>query len=639
MLLAFAGGLLVRGFFAHDPVPVSEGESAADFYSCSMHPQIRQPGPGKCPICAMDLIPVSRGQDDGLGPRELVMSPRAVKLAEIETVPVVRRHVTAELRMVGKVEYDETRLSTITARVPGRLDRLYVDYTGIEVKEGDHLVKLYSPELLQAQEELLSALKTSNELRDSANEYLKERTMESVISSREKLRLWGLTEEQIQEIETRGNVNDHMTLFSPVSGIVVNKNAVEGMYVQTGTEIYSIANLSRVWVKLDAYETDLPWLHYGQEVEFITQAYPGEVFRGQIAFIDPVLNARTRTVKIRVNLPNPEGRLKPDMFVRAVVKSQIAKQGRVMNPELAGKWISPMHPEIIKDQPGECDICGMDLVSAESLGYVSAETDTAPLVIPKTAPLITGKRAVVYIDKGRGKYEGREIVLGQRAGDFYLVESGLEEGEEVVVKGNFKIDSAIQIQARPSMMNPDEGSSDPTMHTTEGIHPAIREIKPIPVPESFLHSWRDLIDVYLQIKDDLSHDRLPAMEIRKENLTHALEAINGSDLPDEAQEAWAQQLETFQSTLQILGEATTIVSVRDAFEPFSNQLILAVKQFGADQDLFLFHCPMAFKGRGGYWIQDKEGTENPYYGSSMFSCGDLVKPLTDQTGHEGHHHE
>jgi Cu(I)/Ag(I) efflux system membrane fusion protein len=233
------------------------------------------------------------------------------------------------------------------------------------------------------------------------------------------------------------------------------------MYVQTGTKIYTIADLSQLWVKLDAYESDMMWVRYGQEVEFFTESYPGEVFKGTISFIDPVLNARTRTVKLRVNVANPDGKLKPEMFVRAVVRAKVAQGGRVMAKAMAGKWICPMHPDVVKDTMGSCDICGMDLVTTESLGYVKVDAPkVAPLVIPASAPLITGKRAVVYVQLPKTEkptYEGREVVLGPRAGDYYLVKEGLAEGEIVVTNGNFKIDSALQIQAKPSMMSP-EGS-------------------------------------------------------------------------------------------------------------------------------------------------------------------------------------
>jgi len=442
----------------------SEEQAKIKYWTCSMHPQIRQPKPGKCPICAMDLIPVmSESQSEDEGPRDLKLSENAQKLAEIEVASVERKFVSVEVKMLGKIEYDETRLADVAARVPGRLDRLYVDYTGMPVKKGDHLVDIYSPELLSAQEELFQSLKAVKTLEKSSIESIKETAQKTVEAVREKLRLWGLTKEQIEEIEKGGKPSDHITIYSPIGGIVIQKNAVEGMYVDTGTQIYTIADLSQVWVKLDAYESDVEWIRYGQEIEFQAESYPGEVFKGKIAFIDPVLNEKTRTVKVRVNVPNPDGRLKPEMFVRAVVHSKVALGGKVMDESLVGKWICPMHPEIVKDEAGSCDICGMPLVSAESLVYVAVDSKP-PIIIPASAPLITGKRAVVYIavkDK-QGVYEGREVVLGPRAGDFYVVKEGLNEGENVVINGNFKIDSAVQILAKPSMMSPEGGEPVPT---------------------------------------------------------------------------------------------------------------------------------------------------------------------------------
>ena len=643
---AFLMGLLVRGCFAnqaqdshkHD----AEAANVALFYTCSMHPQVQLPDPtAKCPFCGMNLIPVTAGSGQEDGPRELTLSPRAMKLAEVETTVVERRFVTADVRMVGKVEYDETKLAYITAWVPGRLDRLYVDYTGVSVNEGDHLVYLYSPDLLAAQEELFQSMSTANDLKKSTSSYLRGQSRVSIESAKEKLRLWGLSERQIDEIRRKGTPTDHITINSPISGIVMHKNAVEGMYVQTGTRIYTIVDLSRVWVKLDAYESDLTWLHYGQEVEFRTEAYPGEIFKGKIAFIDPILNPNTRTVKIRVNLPNPDGKLKPNMFVRATVKSRVAQAGKVMDPGLAGKWISPMHPEIVKDEPGQCDICGMNLVSAESLGYVSAETGTkqAPLVIPASAPLITGKRAVVYVEKEPGKYEGREIELGPRAGDYYLVQSGLEEGEQVVVKGNFKIDSAIQILAKPSMMNPEGGGPAPGhQHGTPAVtpgtgrhdgHESATMTEAFHVPESFRQQLGSAVSVYLELQRAFSHDELEQAKRGAEKFRVAVDAIDMSLLDGPAHMAWMKFLNDLKQGADRMLAASEIKDARQAFEPVSNALIGAVRQFGnsGNQPLFVYHCPMAFGGRGGDWMQSKQGTENPYYGSRMFQCGTLKETL------------
>ena len=333
-------GALLRGGHKgveHADPHGEEHASEPTAWTCSMHPQFKLPTPGKCPICFMDLIPLEMDDLDGGGGRELTVSEHAKALMEIETVAVERKFVAADVRMVGKIDYDETRVSHVTAWIPGRLDRLFVDYTGVSVKKGDHMVSLYSPELLGAQQELLQSVRAVAELDQSDVSSVKDTAIQTVAAVREKLRLWGVTPEQIGAIEKRGTPIDHMTIYSPSSGVVVHKNAQEGMYVKTGTKIYTVADLSQVWVRLDAYESDLMWLRYGQHVEFTTEAYPGDVFEGTVAFIDPVLTQSTRTVKIRVNVANAGMKLKPGMFVRAVVRASVAAAGTVMAPDMAGK--------------------------------------------------------------------------------------------------------------------------------------------------------------------------------------------------------------------------------------------------------------------------------------------------------------
>lgn len=482
VVLLVAAGLVVGYAVAPAALSTPTSETAAQSkagkaqkWYCSMHPQIIRDRPGLCPICEMKLIPMPQGMATDAAPRELAVSEAAAKLMDIQTSPVERRFVANEVRMVGKVQYDETRVKHITAWVPGRLDRLYVDFTGTTVRKGDHMVYLYSPELISAQAELLQAAKAEKNAGQSTSDYLAQSATATLEASREKLRLLGLTPGQIGEIEQSGEPLTHLTIYAPIGGVVIQKMVSEGMYVNTGTPIYTVADLSQLWVLLDAYESDLPWIRYGQEVQFTTEAYPGQTFSGRISFIDPVLDPKTRTVKVRVDVPNADGKLKPEMFIRAVVASRVALGGKVMDPELAGKWICPMHPSVVKSQPGACDICGMDLVTTESLGYVAADApEQPPLVIPKTAPLITGKRAVVYVKKPDAQtpiFEGRDVVLGSRAGDYYLVVSGLQEGEQVVTNGNFKIDSALQIQAKPSMMNP-QGGAMPMGHQHGPVVPS-----------------------------------------------------------------------------------------------------------------------------------------------------------------------
>ncbi len=365
-ILAFSFGAL----FFNGEQPVTDlhdhSQSAkADeptVWTCSMHPQIKLPKSGKCPICFMDMIPLDTGPGDDVGPRQLRMSETAKSLARIQTTPAEYAFAEAEIRMVGKVTYDETKLSFITAWVPGRLDRLYADFTGITVKKGDHMVSMYSPELLAAQEELLQSISAIEALGRSASSVLKSTADATLMATREKLRLFGLSADQIEAIETNQMPSDHLTINAPIGGIVIHKDAQEGMYVKTGTRIYTIADLTKLWVMFEAYESDLPWLRYGQQVSFTSLSFPGESFEAIISFIDPVVNPKTRTVQVRAVIENKNLKLKPDMFVRGFVKSRIDGTGRVIDDYLAGKWISPMHPEIVKSGPGKCDVCGMDLV-------------------------------------------------------------------------------------------------------------------------------------------------------------------------------------------------------------------------------------------------------------------------------------
>jgi len=568
-------------------------------WTCSMHPQIRQPKPGQCPLCGMDLIPVTDSSgDEAGGPTELRLSAKARKLAEIQTTLVERRKVTAEVRMVGKVDYDETRLSYITAWVPGRLDRLYVNYTGVQVHKGDPMVSLYSPELLTAQEELIQAVETVRKLEASEVTVVKRTAGEMVDATRDKLRLWGLTPSQIAEIEQRGTASDHITVYAPTSGVVVQKNAFEGEYVKTGARIYTIADLSQVWIQLDAYESDLQWIRPGQEVEFSAEAYAGETFTGKVAFIDPILNSRTRTAKVRVNLENPGGKLKPEMFVRAVVQAQ-------PDPETG---------------------------------------EESPLVIPVTAPLITGKRAVVYVEKEPGLYEGREVVLGSRAGDHYMVKEGLEEGERVVSKGNFKIDSAIQILARPSMMNPEGGGPVPGHDHGGRVAGAMGEdttpsFKTYKTPAEFKNQIDGVYAAYLKIHHALSRDDFETSRAAAAELAGALEATDMNLLKEPAHSAWMKELMRLGNGADGIKAGKDISGARDSFKPLSESMYAAVKQFGTggEEPVYRFFCSMAFDNRGAHWLQSNKELENPYWGSMMFRCGEMTETLVAGPAAEHNH--
>ncbi|MBN1863639.1 MAG: efflux RND transporter periplasmic adaptor subunit, partial [Victivallales bacterium] len=527
------------------------------------------------------------------------------------TAVAARRFVAVEVRLFGKVGHNEITMSHITARFPGRIDRLFVNYTGMSVAKGDKIAEVYGPELLVAQQEVFQALKLKQG--GAGLGEVGERTLASV---REKFRYWGFPDTEVDDIIARGEVSQRLTIRAPISGIVVEKNVVEGRYFDIGDALFTISDLRTVWINLDAFEIDIPWLRYGQEVRFETDASPGRVYKGRVAFIQPVLDETSRTVKVRLNAENLDGSLRPGTFVRAVLRARFADDGTLIEPSLSGKWISPMHPEIVKDKPGKCDICGVDLVDAASLGMAVTERGfRAPLVIPESAPLLAGRRAVVYVETGKGVYEGREVVLGPKAGGHYVVKSGLEEGDRVVVKGAFKIDSSLQLLARPSMMSQD-GNDESGANDRAGSATLMHS-----VPREFAESLRAVHNAYFTLQKSLAGDDFANSAAAARELVQALDGADGGVLDAYASEDWDELGRRLRFSALRVRDSGDIADARAAFLDLSAAMELLVLKFGSDRKVYKMHCPMAFDDKGADWLQDDEHLLNPYYGAVMLRCG------------------
>ncbi|KPL19340.1 MAG: hypothetical protein AMJ92_03370 [candidate division Zixibacteria bacterium SM23_81] len=415
------------------------------YWTCGMHPSVRvmpeeyKKGQTKCPICNMDLVSVSKGEEapGEEGQVVLKLSPRAQKLASIATSEVTYRPLLKEIRTVGKIDYDERKWAYVASRVPGRIDKLFVDFTGVTVKQGEPLVWFYSPALVSTQEEYLLALETLVKVKGSHLQEVIENAESLVKSTEKRLLLWGITENQVKELQEKKEAETHMTIYAPMSGTVIHKTALEGKYVKEGENIYHIADLSYVWMFADIYEEDISWIKLGQEVKITSIAYPGDVFTGTISFVNPYLDEKTRSVKIRVDVPNPDEKLKPGMYVDAFIKAPISDRRGIY-------YTCPMHPEVISAKPGECPECGMYLKKIEG---------DLVLAVPKSAILDVGTRKLVYIDQSAGRYEAREVKLGpeaelllqEKSEPFFPVLEGLAEGDKVVARANFLIDSQSQL--------------------------------------------------------------------------------------------------------------------------------------------------------------------------------------------------
>ncbi len=590
--VAFGLGFLIRGgesatgtFHAEES---HAEESHAERWTCSMHPQIILPSNDqKCPICFMDLILLEEDNQSGLEPNELSLSPEAAALAQVGTSLVQRRFVSREVSLVGKVSVDETRLREVTARFGGRLDRLHLATTGVLVKRGMKLAEIYSPEIYGAQAELQTAVQALAHAGEGPSATGALRLVESV---KKRLQLLGLDSKQVSRIAGGEDLDEYLTVVAPFDGVVLRRVATEGQYVKTGSVLYALADLSSVWITLDAYERDLQWLRLGQTVEFSIRSYPGLKFSGEILFMDPVLNEKTRTVEVRVQVENHDGLLKPGMLVSAEVEAVLDVFGQPVDPNQVAE---------------------------------------PPLVVPSSAPLLTGRRAVVYVKLPGGEqpvYQGRVVTLGPRAGEYYLVIEGLQEGEEVVTRGAFKIDSALQILARPSMMAARAGSGLPT----EGSD-AIPALDTASLPENFKQDLAELLEAYLTLQKTLADDDNSGSAAAVIAVNKALAGAQAhvANLPVAAIMQWEVLFSPMNQALQTMTQSTDLASRRVSFEPLSDNLWLMLEGFGSPENQVVrrFNCPMAFDNAGADWIQLGKITNNPYYGDMMLRCGSEVATL------------
>lgn len=521
-------------------------------YTCSMHPQIRQNEQGKCPLCGMDLIPLAQKLEKGeSSPFIHTMSPEAIALANVQTQKVKIVSPEHEIYLTGKVSVNEQKLAVITANYSGRIEKLFIDFTGQTINKGQKLATIYSPELITAQKELIEASK------------YKDINPALYNASKEKLRLWKISETQINEIENGGLVLTEFDVYADQSGVVIRRDIAKGDYVNKGTVLFEIADLSNVWILLDAYESDLPFMKVGQNITITLASIPGKEFTTSISFIDPLINPQTRTAAVRAELNNSQQILKPEMFLKGKIKASLSASSK-------------------------------------------------SIVIPKTSLLWTGKRSVVYIKTPSTEFpafEMREITLGTSLGEYYIVESGLTEGEEIVANGVFAIDGAAQLSGNYSMMN---RAIDNT----------------VAVPDKFTVQLSDFVTQYFELKNSLVKRDFQRTQSNSKKLESVLNKIDMKLLDEEAHSVWMEQYSKLKKDIGQLQTAKDIEKQRELFSVLSNQIIETVETFGLKiGTLYIAYCPMAFGDKGAYWLSEIEEINNPYFGDIMLRCGEVKKEI------------
>ena len=586
------GGIFIGWLLFHTPRKKTEEKlqdnaqnGKATIWTCAMHPHIRMSAPGKCPICGMELISLNQSNIANIDADAIHLSKEAAQLANVLTSLVTSQKPIKEVRLYGKVQADERALQSQVSHLPGRIEKLMLNFTGERVRKGQTLALIYSPELVTAQQELLETAK------------MKQTQPEIYEAAKDKLRQWMLTDSQIEIMESSGTAQNNFEVVSNTSGIVTARRVNNGDHVAEGTVLYDIADLSHVWVMFDAYESDLPFLEIGNKLTFTVQAIPGSNYSGNIIFIDPVIDPVTRVSKVRVEINNQSGKLKPEMFVTGIVKANLN--------EYRNK-----------------------------------------LVIPRTAVLWTGKRSIVYV-KQTGTDEPifkiREIGLGPMLGSSYVVTDGLKEGEEIVTQGTFSVDAAAQLDGKPSMMNPVGGktSSMPGMDMpgdaqsnssakNEQSEPIKSSNSPkIKVDMNFTMQLNTVFDQYIILKNAFVKRDIKETKQAAQKVQQTLAKVDMKLLTGDAHMQWMDILGKMNSQINQMASSRTLEEQRIAFAGFNEQFYNGIKTFGLmGKTVYYQFCPMANKNKGAYWISESKTIRNPYFGAEMMDCGETKETLS-----------
>jgi Cu(I)/Ag(I) efflux system membrane fusion protein len=585
------GGIFLGWLFFHSPrhktdskVTVSESKQET-IWTCAMHPQIRMHEPGKCPICGMDLIPLNQSNSE-IDPAAVYLTEDAAQLANVLTSVVTRQKPIKEVRLYGKVQADERLLQSQVAHISGRIEKLLVNFTGEVVQKGQTLAVIYSPEIVTAQQELLEAAKT------------KQSQPQIYVAAKERLHQWRLSDSQINSIENSGNIQNNVEIVSDISGIITARRVNNGDYVNQGTVLFDVADLSRVWVLFDAYESDLQFLKKGDHVEFTVQALPGVKFSGNIAFIDPVIDPVNRVAKIRIEAENQSGRLKPEMFVTGIVQARLDEYRNM-------------------------------------------------LVIPKSAVLWTGTRSIVYVKQAgtdEQMFKMREIGLGPMLGNSYVITDGLTEGEEIVTQGTFSVDAAAQLEGKASMMNPQGGktSSMPGMDMPEDHVKSTNDTKNEPqshtlsekpvkvsVNMDFTMQLNTVFEQYIVLKDAFVQSDVKKVKQAAEKIEQSLANINMKILNGDSHTQWMKITDKMNNLLKQIKSTGEIEVQRKDFSNLTNEFYEALKVFGLmGKTVYYQFCPMAFNEKGAFWLSTTIEIRNPYYGDQMLTCGETKETLS-----------
>ncbi len=541
--------------------PSTHTEKERELWTCPMHPHVLEEEPGDCPICMMKLVQVSQEKEDGT----IRIDPMTVQNIGIRSDPVVRGTLTHPIRTMGIVDYNEKNVSLVTTKFEGWIEKVYINYVGERVKKGQPLFEIYSPELVSTQEEYLTAFDYHQSLMEGARADVIQKAEALLEATRERLRYWDITTGQIRELERNRTAKRTLTVVSSVRGLVVNKmdTALDGMFVKPGMNLYRIADLSSVWIHADVFEYEVPWIREGQDAEVELAYFPGETLHGKVLFVQPFLKEKTRTIKVCIELNNPEKKLRPQMYANVKLLPVISKEA---------------------------------------------------LLVPEDAVLRSGERNVVFIDLGQGQFRPQEVNLGVQGERVFEIKSGLKEGDRVVVSAQFLLDSESKLQETIRKMLSPEQEKKPSA-------PAEKMGKMISKSseETLLLAIRE----YTMIGDMLAQDTVEGINESITRLKGTLDTLLKNEEPDSflslvtaagkiSEDMKGEKLSEVREQYKELSQAVIDLLQGVTFRARDEHLTLYVE-----------YCSMA----EAHWVQNIPEIHNPYFGSSMLRCGEQKEEI------------
>lgn len=544
----------------------AEGEIKQN-YTCPMHPQIVQDRPGTCPICGMDLVPVDASGDKS----EVMLNESQIELANIQVQPVTVQSIGTRLLLNGRIRTDETKTEVVSTRVPGRLDKLHVKQTGTLISEGQVIYEIYSEQLLTYQQEFLLANNQSNSVDNK-------RYQSYLEAAGKRLRLYGMTEEQIKRLAESRHTDPRIKYVAPASGVVTEVMVSEGQYVTEGAPVYRLENLHTLWVEAELYPEEAAFVKAGDIISIHVSGYDNEEVKGKVTFLSPEYRQATQIFILRASISNPNHQFVPGM------QAEIALE----------------------------------------------HSQRRALAIPADAVIREENKDHVYRKVGNGKFKAQMVTTGLENFDKVEITSGVAEGDSIVISGAYLLYSEIVLKKG---VHPMAGHDHSAMNATASSdampsdQPSAEE-PVVTVDPKFSTQLSSVLSAYMQVKDALVASNSKAAADAARNVSSALAKVDMELLQGDAHNLWMSKLKSINEGIKLIQVSGDLEIQRASFSKLTGAFYGALKMFNVTGlKAYYQYCPMAFDNKGAYWMSMDEQISNPYFGEQMLGCGETKEIL------------